>query len=95
MTGFTWLAVALLGLEFAAGIALGLVYFRTLWWTTQRLCTDGRPVLVITLMIGRFALLGGMLYLASLAGALPLLAVAGGILLARALLLRRVRATAP
>ncbi len=46
-------------------------------------------------MIGRFALLGGMLYLASLAGALPLLAVAGGILLARALVLRRVRATAP
>jgi F1F0 ATPase subunit 2 len=95
MTEFTWLAAGLLCLEFAAGIGLGLIYFRTLWWTTQRLCTDGRPVLVITLMIGRFALLGGMLYFASLAGALPLLAVASGILLARALVLRHVRAAAP
>jgi F1F0 ATPase subunit 2 len=95
MTEFTWLTAALLGLEFAAGIGLGLIFFGTLWWATQRLCTDGHPVLVITLMIGRFALLGGMLYLASQAGALPLLAVAGGILLARALVLRRVRAATP
>ena len=43
-------------------------------------------------MIGRFALLGGLLTLASLEGAPPLLAMALGVLVARVVVMRRVAA---
>jgi hypothetical protein len=44
----------------------------------------------IALMVGRFALLGGLLTMASLEGALPLLAMALGVLVARFVVMRRV-----
>jgi hypothetical protein len=46
-------------------------------------------------MIGRYALLGGLLTLASLEGALPLLMMALGVLIARSVVVRRVREAAP
>ena len=46
-------------------------------------------------MIGRFALLGGLLTLASLEGALPLLAMALGVFIARFAVMRRIREAAP
>ena len=46
-------------------------------------------------MIGRFALLGVLLTLASLEGALPLLVMALGVLIARSVVMRRVREVAP
>ena len=49
----------------------------------------------VALMIGRFALLGGLLTLASLEGALPLLVMALGVLIARSAVMRRVREAAP
>ena len=49
----------------------------------------------IALMIGRFALLGGLLTLASLEGALPLLVMALGVFVARTVVMRSVRRAAP
>ena len=49
----------------------------------------------IALGLGRFILLGGLLALAALEGALPLLAMALGVLIARPMVMRRVREAAP
>ena len=49
----------------------------------------------IALMVGRFALLGGLLTLASLEGALPLLMTALGLLIARPVVMREVREAEP
>ena len=46
-------------------------------------------------MIGRFILLGGLLMLASLEGALPLLVMALGVLIARSAVMRTIRQAAP
>ena len=46
-------------------------------------------------MIGRFVLLGGLLALASLEGALPLLMMALGVLIGRAIVMRNTREAAP
>ncbi len=78
-----------------AGIVLGFFYFRSLWWNTCRFTGGGRVTTTIALMIGRYALLGGLLMLASLEGALPLLMMALGVLIARSVVLRRVREDAP
>ena len=77
--------------HFAAGIVLGLFYFRTLWWNVRRLAAGGRTIAAVALMIGRLALLGILLTLASLEGALPLLMMALGVLIARQVVIRRVR----
>ena len=79
-----------------AGIVLGsplfpqpLVERPPVHWRRARTTTT------IALMIGRFALLGGLLTLASLEGALPLLMMALGVLIARSVVMRRVREAAP
>ena len=79
----------------AAGIALGILYFRSLWWTTSRLGAGRRVMPTVALIIGRFMLLGGALALASLEGALALLVMALGVLIARAPVVRGVREAAP
>ena len=73
-----------------AGILLGLVYFRGLWWNARLFTAGGHAPTAILLMVGRIALLGGLLTLASLEGAAPLLAMALGVLIARALVMRRL-----
>jgi F1F0 ATPase subunit 2 len=78
-----------------AGIALGILYFRGLWRNVRRFAGGGRAAAIIALMIGRFALLGGLLTLASLEGALPLLVMTLGVFIARAVVMRRVRQAAP
>jgi hypothetical protein len=60
-----------------AGIVLGFLYFRSLWWNTCRFTGGGRVTL------------------ASLEGALPLLMMALGVLIARSVVVRRVREAAP
>jgi F1F0 ATPase subunit 2 len=87
--------VMLLGLPacLATGIALGLLYFHGLWHNARRFAGGGRVTTTIALMVGRVALLGGLLTLASLAGALPLLVMTLGVLIARAIVMRRVRAS--
>lgn len=78
-----------------AGVGLGLLYFHGLWWNICQFAGGGRALTLLFLAIGRFLLLGAALLLVSLAGALPLLATALGVLIARAATLRRVRRWAP
>jgi F1F0 ATPase subunit 2 len=78
-----------------AGIALGVLHFRSLWWSICRFTRDNRVMTAIALEIGRFTLLAGLLTLASLEGALPLLVMAFGVLIARSLIVRRVREATP
>ena len=100
----TWLAFAHLSagamalslvLHLATGFGLGLLYFRGVWWNA-RLFASGSPVTTaIALGLGRFIILGGLLALAALEGALPLLATSLGVVIARPLVMRRVRGAAP
>lgn len=83
-----------LGAGFGAGVGLGLMYFQGLWWQS-RLLAGGRAGRALLLTTGRLVLLGGALALAVRAGALPLLAMTLGILVARAAVMRRVGRTAP
>lgn len=89
-----WPVIPILAAHFAAGIGLGACYFGGLWWNAC-LFAGARLAAAIGLIIGRFALLAGVLTLASLEGALPLLLMALGVVLARPLVMRRVKATAP
>ena len=79
---------------FVGGVVAGALYFTSLWWSTRRFAQGGRMIATVALMIGRFLLLGGVLVLASLQGALPLLLMTLGIFLARFVVTRRVRAVA-
>lgn len=78
-------------LYFAAGIGLGLLYFRGLWWNARLFSSGASATTVIALGVARFALLAGFLALASREGAAPLLAIALGLLVGRALVMRNVR----
>jgi F1F0 ATPase subunit 2 len=83
------------GAHLAAGVGLGALYFGGLWWSARLFARAGRMRTTLALMAGRFALLGGVLVLISLEGALPLLMTAFGILVARFAVMRRVRQAAP
>ena len=77
-----------------AGLAVGLVHFAALWWTTE-LYSAGRGQLAAgALTLGRIA--GTIVFfgLAARLGALPMLASFFGFLLARTLALRAARRTA-
>ena len=69
---------------FVAGVALGLVFFGGLWWTTQRLATSARPGLLVSvsLLVRVVVLAIGMLLLAQVGGG-PLLLAALGLLATR------------
>ncbi len=90
-----WAALISLCAHLAAGSLLGLLYFRAVWWQTQRFASGGRLSTTIAMMIGRFLLLGGVLTLASLEGALHLLVTALGVLVARFAVMRQLREAAP
>ncbi|MEO6152324.1 MAG: ATP synthase subunit I [Croceibacterium sp.] len=79
----------------AFGLAVGGVYFATLWWNAQLFAERGRVALAITLVAGRFAVILAALGLVAVrVGAWPLLATALGIVLARMAAVRRVNALA-
>lgn len=78
-----------------AGFAFGLLYFKGLWWQVRRFEVQRRPLVLIGVMALRFALLGGGLLLAALAGAVPLLTAALGVLAGRWLVMRQVRRVMP
>jgi F1F0 ATPase subunit 2 len=94
-TAPAWLTLLGLSAHLAAGMALGVLYFRSLWWSARLLVSGRRMAMVVSLTIGRFAVLGGLLLLASREGALPLLAVVLGLLIARSAVMRRVKRAAP
>lgn len=90
-----WAEVVSLVTHLGTGMVLGILYFRGLWWSIRRFFDGGNLVATIALMIGRFVLLGSLMALASLEGALPLLVMALGVLAARAAVIRRVREVTP
>jgi F1F0 ATPase subunit 2 len=79
----------------AAGILAGILYFKCLAWTVHLFAEGGSAAKAIVLMIGRIAVLGGFLALASRQGALPLLMMALGVFIARFVIIRRVLAVQP
>jgi F1F0 ATPase subunit 2 len=91
----SWGVLLSLAAHLAGGIVLGVLYFRGLWWSACRFNGRGSTTTAIALMVGRFALLGGLLTLASLQGALPLLMMALGVLIARPVVMCKVREAAP
>ncbi len=93
--GSAWATVPVLLLHLAAGIAVGTVYFHGLHWNARLFAAGASFSVSVALVIGRFLLLGGLLTLASLEGAMPLLAMALGVLLARFAVMHRLRRQAP
>jgi len=90
-----WAMALSLAFHLLAGIATGSLHVRTLWWNTRRFAEGGRVMTTAALMAARFVVLGGVLLLASLEGALPLLTMALGIFAARMLMVRRFRKAVP
>ena len=86
------LAVPMLCL--ALGLALGGMYFASLWWSVNRLVDGGRAWRAGATGLARLVLLGGALALASLHGAQPLLATLVGVLVGRALVMHWVKVRA-
>jgi F1F0 ATPase subunit 2 len=91
----SWPLLLRLAAHLAAGMLLGVLYFRSLWWNIRRFIGGGRVTTTIALMVGRFILLGGPLVFASLEGALPLLMLTLGVLIARSSIMRAVGETTP
>jgi F1F0 ATPase subunit 2 len=90
-----WAMGLSLSAHIAVGVALGLFYFGSIRRTVQGFTAGGRVTTVIAIMIVRFAVLGGLLALASLEGALPLLTMALGVFVARFAVMRSAGAIAP
>ncbi len=91
--GWAWLFS--LAVHLGAAFALGILYFRSLWWSARRFSGGGSLVATIALMGVRLVVMGGVLTLASLEGALPLLTLALGVLVARFAVMHRVRRAIP
>jgi len=68
---------------FALGLLIGTLHFSLLRWNTALYARPGPIWLGAGLQLARMATLGGVLTLAALHGALPLLLVAIGVLVAR------------
>lgn len=77
-----------------AGMALGVLYFSSLWWTVRMFAGGGGALSMIASTIARFVLLGGVLALASQDGAMPLLLMAVAIPAGRFVVARRLRESA-
>ena len=84
------MTVLILALHLGSGAAIGALYFGSLWRNARLFEQAGRLRTLLASIAARFALLGGVLVAVSLEGAMPLLATALGVLLARAAVLRRV-----
>jgi len=77
----------------ALGVLLGGIYFHMLRRSVD-LLVDGKSTFkAILFTLGRFALVGAGLALASLQGAVPLLLAAAGLLIGRQLVMRREERT--
>ncbi len=78
-----------------AGIVIGMLYFRSLWSNVRQLAGGGRVTTMIALIVGRLALLSVVLVLASLEGTGALLATVLGVVIGRAVIMRKVRQITP
>jgi N-ATPase, AtpR subunit len=90
-----WILGPLLLAHLAAGAGLGVVYFRGLRWNARLFVQGGALNGSLALMAGRVLLLVGLLTLAALEGAAPLLAMALGVFIGRFAVMRRTRSGAP
>jgi hypothetical protein len=79
----------------AIGLGLGLAYFSLMWRSVRAFTGGASGGFSVVAMIMRFALLAGVLFLTSRAGAWPLLATAVGVVAGRQLVLRRVGRATP
>jgi hypothetical protein len=87
---YVWPALAGLAAYLGCGLLLGGAFFLGLWRDAQLLAVGGSPMKASALMIGRYVMLAGVLAVVSLQGAGALLATAGGVMIARSLVLRRL-----
>ena len=93
MTG--WLAqsgwlLPVLGAWVLGGAALGLIYFRFLRRSAGLMVAGGAgPGRALLLVLFRVAGLGGILLIAAMQGALPLLATALGVMIGRQVVMRQ------
>jgi F1F0 ATPase subunit 2 len=79
----------------AAGVAAGVAYFLSLWWSARRLANGERARVAILWTFARLFVIGGVLALTAIeGGALALLLAALGVFAGRALVLRGLRASA-
>lgn len=78
-------------LSFAAGLLVGLAYFRALRITADLIVARSAPMLTLLLTLGRIACLGAVLYAAVLVSGLALMAALAGVVVARTLMIRRMR----
>jgi len=85
----------MLSLHLVGGIAAGALYFGSLWWNATLFGGAGRVQTLIVSMAVRFVALGAILMAVSLEGAIPLLATASGVLIARTAVLYWVRLASP
>lgn len=75
-----------------AGLLAGSVHVAALWVNVQFLMTPSRRPLAIAMLLGRFLVLGGLLYLAARSGTASFLWATCGVLVARPLVLRIIKA---
>ena len=75
----------------AVGIAAGAAYFFSIWWSADQFADGGRITTTLALALIRLLVLGGLLMFASFRGAGPLLATALGVVIARFVVMRRLR----
>lgn len=96
---FTYLSTSAMALNLvchlAAGFGFGLLYFQGVWWNARMFAAGGQMAMTVALTLVRFALLGGLLTMASLESAPPLLAMTLGVLIARPMVMRRVQGARP
>ena len=87
-------AAPILALWLAGGWILGLIYFRLVRYSADLLLSvrRGAPLFGVAMVLVRLAGLGGVLVLAALQGAGPLLAASLGLLIGRWWMMRGVRA---
>lgn len=90
-----WAQAVSLTTNLGTGLGLGILYFRSLWWSACRFAGRGKLAATIALTIGRFVFIGSVLTLASLEGALPLLTMTLGVLIARFAVMKRVQEATP
>jgi F1F0 ATPase subunit 2 len=86
-----WIDIPMLGAWLGLGAIVGVFYFRSLWRTTLWLSKGGHGGATAMLTIARFALMIGVLVVACLQGALPLLATSLGFFAARFAVMRRIK----
>ncbi len=74
------------------GLLAGIIHMAALWLNVQFLMRPGKRPVAIAMLVGRFFLLGGLLYLAARSGTAAFLWATGGVLVARPLILRFMKA---